>query len=326
MMSGANISGALVQGTNFYNTGITSAQLYSTSSYQSGNLSGLNLGGNDLTGWNLAGQLLQSANLSYANLTGANLSAAGLMQANLSSATLTAANLANANLSNVTLTYADLRETDATRANFSTANLTGADLSRANLTNAIFTSAVLTGANLGGADTRGAQSLSTFSLNTIRTDGQIAGLDLGADRTLIVRDYDGDASRGVAPIAIRINTSFVMGQDGLLKFVLEEDAWNSTISFTSGIPVTLDGNLELTFAPNVNVANQYGRTFTLFNWVGVMPSGSFQVQSPYSWNLTNLYTTGQVTLLSPSLPGDFNGDGTVDTADYVWLVAKNLTH
>jgi hypothetical protein len=50
----------------------------------------------------------------------------------------------------------------------------------------------------------------------------------------------------------------------------------------------------------------------------VTPTGAFTVSSPYTWNLTNLYTTGDVTLLTaPSLPGDYNLDGTVDAADYV---------
>ena len=49
------------------------------------------------------------------------------------------------------------------------------------------------------------------------------------------------------------------------------------------------------------------------------PTGAFTVSSPYTGNLTNLYTTGEITLLTaPSLPGDYNLDGTVDAADYVW--------
>jgi hypothetical protein len=48
------------------------------------------------------------------------------------------------------------------------------------------------------------------------------------------------------------------------------------------------------------------------------PTGAFTISSPYTWNLTNLYTTGEVTLIAvPSLPGDFNHDGTVDAADYI---------
>ena len=78
--------------------------------------------------------------------------------------------------------------------------------------------------------------------------------------------------------------------------VFEADAWDSTISFAPGIPVALGGTLEFTFAADVNLASQLGRTFHLFNWTGVTPTGAFAVSSPYAWNLSNLYATGQVTL------------------------------
>jgi hypothetical protein len=87
-----------------------------------------------------------------------------------------------------------------------------------------------------------------------------------------------------------------MGPSGALRMVFEEDAWDSTISFAPGIPVTLGGTLELTFAADVNLASQLGRTFDLFNWTGVTPTGAFAISSPYRWNLSNLYATGQVTL------------------------------
>jgi hypothetical protein len=46
----------------------------------------------------------------------------------------------------------------------------------------------------------------------------------------------------------------------------------------------------------VNPPSQVGRTFDLFNWTGVTPTGAFTVSGPYAWDLSNLYTTGQVTL------------------------------
>src|SRR5262249_30673535 len=67
-------------------------------------------------------------------------------------------------------------------------------------------------------------------------------------------------------------------------------------SFAPGIPVTLGGTVELTFAPDVNLASQIGRTFDLFNWTGVNPTAAFAVVSPYRWDLSNLYTTGEITL------------------------------
>src|SRR5262245_32473981 len=78
--------------------------------------------------------------------------------------------------------------------------------------------------------------------------------------------------------------------------VFEADAWDSTISFAPGIPVALSGTLELTFAAGVNPATQLGRTFHVFDWTGVTPSGAFAISSPYTWNLSNLYTSGEVTL------------------------------
>ena len=87
-----------------------------------------------------------------------------------------------------------------------------------------------------------------------------------------------------------------MDATGTLRLVFDADPWDSTISFAPGIPVTLGGTLELTFAPGVDVATQSGRTIDLFDWTGVTPTGAFTVSSPYTWNLSNLYTTGEVTL------------------------------
>jgi hypothetical protein len=101
--------------------------------------------------------------------------------------------------------------------------------------------------------------------------------------------------------------------------VFEADAWDSTISFAHGIPVTLGGTLELTFAGDVDVADQVGRTFDLFDWTGVSPTGDIAVSSPYPWDLSSLYTTGEVTL---SLSGDYNGDGTVEQADLDLVLAN----
>ncbi len=143
---------------------------------------------------------------------------------------------------------------------------------------------------------------SAITTNTIRTDGAIQGLNLSGRQTLIVRDYDGDPYRSLAPIPITVQNSMNMGTDGTLKMIFEDDAWDSKISFQSGIPVTLGGTLELTFADGLDVAGQIGRTFSLFDWSGVSPTGTFNVETPYIWNLANLYTTGDVTLLAVPEP------------------------
>ena len=108
-----------------------------------------------------------------------------------------------------------------------------------------------------------------------------------------------------------------MSGAGTLRLVFDDDAWDSTISFAPGIPVALGGTLELAFAPGVNAGTQSGRTFDLFDWTGVTPTGAFTVSSPYTWNLTKLYTTGEVSLtgIGAGIAGDFDGDGSVDGAD-----------
>jgi hypothetical protein len=71
------------------------------------------------------------------------------------------------------------------------------------------------------------------------------------------------------------------------------------------MPVQLGGALELTFADEVDVATQLGRTLDLFDWTGVSPTGQFEIRSPYVWDVSNLYTTGEVTLLAvPELSGE----------------------
>ena len=108
-----------------------------------------------------------------------------------------------------------------------------------------------------------------------------------------------------------------MDATGTLQLVFDADPWDSTISFARAFPWRSAARW-IDLRPGVNVATQSGRTIDLFDWTGVTPTGTFTVSSPYTWNLSNLYTTGEVTLTAvPSLPGDFNHDGTVDAADYV---------
>jgi uncharacterized protein YjbI with pentapeptide repeats len=148
----------------------------------------------------------------------------------------------------------------------------------------------------------------------IDSDGQISGLDLLFGSSLLVRDYDGNPSAipptGALPIVIA--QDFVTSGTGALKLEFDADAWNSTISFAPGISVTRGGTLALSFAPGVDIAAQSGRTIDLFDWTGVSPTGSFTVSSPYDWDLTKLYTTGEVTLLPTA---DFNGNSLVNSAD-----------
>jgi hypothetical protein len=218
----------------------------------------------------------------------------------------------------------DLRGIQLVNVNLNGANLTGFNLTGANLT-----AATLAGADLSGADVRGSIGFDltgAIVTNLIRTDGHIRGLALKAGQSLIVRDYGGDPTTTPTPLAtipVAVDQYFSMAPGGTLRIMSDEDEWDSTISFATGIPVTLGGTLELTFASDVNLTSQVGRTIRIFDWTGVNPTGEFTVSSPYSLDLSQLYTTGEVTLDSPFTPGDANGDQLVDRAD-AGILAQNL--
>jgi uncharacterized protein YjbI with pentapeptide repeats len=355
--------------------GITLPQLYSTASYQAHDLTGINLGLNVLSGANFAGQNLTNAVFYAASLTDADFAGADIKGANFDRYISSQSPRSNAGtgISPAQLyTTASYQAKDLSGINFSRNDLEGANFAGQNLSNASFVGATLTGADFTGADIRGANFSQTYgyldligtgispaqlyttasyqqhdirgvagfsssipaTTNLILPNGHIDGLDLYAGNTLTIRDFNGNPT----PIPVSVEEKFAMGPGGKLRMVFETDAWDSTISFAPGIPVTLGGTLELTFAADVNLASQLGRTFHIFDWARVNPIGAFNVSSPHVWDLSKLYTTGEVTLTAIPEPttvmliafcvapifarrnrtlGDFNHDGSVDTADYI---------
>ena len=281
-------------------SGFTAAQLYSTASYQAGDLTGINLGnGNDLTGWNFAGKNLTNANFDWCHADEYQFygrrGAGGEFPVTQPTHGFTAAQL---------YSTASYQAGDLTGINLVGNNLTGWNFAGKNLTNANFRASH---ADRNGLHRRRHSRCATLGnltsavvTNLIQPNGHVNGLDLGNSQPLlVVRNYLGNAAQGLGPIPVTVDQHFVMGPGGTLQIVLDADAWDSRISFAPGIPVTLGGGtLQLAFAPDVNLASQVGRTFDLFDWTGVTPTGVFSVASPYIWNLSKLYTTGEVTLTS----------------------------
>jgi uncharacterized protein YjbI with pentapeptide repeats len=236
--------------------GLTLAQLYSTASYQNHDLQGIGLGNNDLTGVNLSDQNLAGAYFAGAVLVGANLAHANLIRGSLSGAKIAG-------------------------ADFSNADLRGADIYAVDLTQATLT-------------------------NTVRPDGHVAGLDLRAGGSLTIRDVDPIsfepppgiliASYYYPAIPVVIDSHMKMEGGSTLRLLLQENAWDSVVSFQPGISVTLGGTLDLEFTSDTDVGAQVGRKIHLFDWSGVSPSGTFTIGGPYTWDASQLYTTGDVTL------------------------------
>jgi uncharacterized protein YjbI with pentapeptide repeats len=337
-LAGADFVDAKIQRANFGYTAITPAQLYSTASYQANDLTGVDFSLNDLNGWNFGGQNLTNASFFAAALKGADFTLADVRGASftrgsdpgislaqlystasyqardLSGIGLAWANLADGNFVGQNLTTANLANATFVGSNFREAILTNANFGYLDIFCGCFRASVVIGADLTAADARGATGFSfyeTTMANLIRPDGHIGGLSLGTGALLIVRDYDGNpaptpyrhlpfypAPSSIPPIPITVDQHLAMVPGGTLRMVFEEDSWDSTISFAPGIPVALGGTLELTFAADVNLTSQIGRSFDLFDWTGVAPTGAFTILSHYAWDLSHLYDAGEVTLLS----------------------------
>jgi hypothetical protein len=308
-----------------------------------------------MTGWNFVNQNLAQANFDGSALTNASFANANLTNASFYDSTLTNASFAGAiingtafrsttgftaaqlystasyanhdlksiQLWSINLTGWNFTNHDLANARFSASTLTNALFVNANLTKASFAGSNLTGTNFTGADLRSAGSWSTVAStvthNAIRPNGSIEGLSLLAGETLTIRNYT---------LPIKVNGSAAFDPTATLQIVLNGDAWGSTMSFAAGISVALGGALDLDFAAGANPVAQIGRTFDLFNWTGVSPTGSFTIDSPYQWDLSRLYTTGEVVFLAASgIPGDFNDDDSVDAADYiVWRKGLGTTY
>ncbi|MFO0900712.1 MAG: pentapeptide repeat-containing protein [Pirellulales bacterium] len=340
-----NLLGATVVGADFSETtarGFLGAQLYSTLSYQSKSLRGIRLDGNDLSDWSFKGQDLSNASfagahLTYADVTGAVVNDGGFQNTTsrgfswgqlVTTQSYQDKNLAGIDLSSNDLNDWDFAGQDLGNANLSSCDLTSANLTGANLMGAFLTGSTLAGADLSVADLRGAKlppNSGANLRNSVLNTGSVKGLDLNAGERLVVRDDDGVSSPPLepwlttrSPIRVTIRDHLTMAGSGVLELRFDADLWDSLISFQAGIPVQLGGKLDLTFAKGADPATQVGHTLHLFDWSGVSPTGAFTVSSLYDWDLSCLYTTGEVTLLAAGgvIAGDVNGDGRVDTADF----------
>jgi hypothetical protein len=76
--------------------------------------------------------------------------------------------------------------------------------------------------------------------------------------------------------------------------------WTSPVGFDEALTPSLGGTLDLEFADGVDPSTLVGDTFQLFHWSGPLPAGdqfsAINTAPGLSWDLSNLYTTGAVTL------------------------------
>lgn len=311
-----DLTNAVIHQANF--GGVTSPYLggfiYSSLSYQTGDLRGIGLSGVKLENWNLQNK----------NLTGADFSDANLKNTRLAGSQVQGASFAGTVGTGFTpqqlYATASYAAQDLTGVDFSRNALAGWDFTGKRLVNTVFTAANLSTTTLTGADLRGATGVvlsGNTSENVILPDGVVEGLEVLGGSRFVVRNDVGDLTetRPRDPLSVLVNTSATIAAGGVLAVRFDASDWNSTIQFEPQIPVTLQGILQLGFEPDVDLASQIGRTFQVFDWNGVAPTGKLSLFSPsYAWDFSGLWDTGIVTYLG-SLTGNTNGDDRVDLAD-----------
>lgn len=316
VLVGADFDDAIVKGARFEDTtskGFTKEQLYATASYREGDLWGIGLQSNDLSGWNLSGKELQDTDFSSSILTGTDISESEIDGACFNSTTSKGFSkeqlYSTKSYKNGKLSFIRLSDNDLTgwcfagqelyASFFERSVLQGADLSDADIQGARFDGADLTNADLSRADLRRAMDVdfaSAITNNTILPDGSIHGLNLKTGEILTIRDsYVG--------IPVLIDDQMVIAEGAILDILMQYEEWGSTIKLQNGFVPDLGGTLRLHILPFWRgIEYMAGTTFDLFDWNGMLPEGeTFDEvvwEAGYQWDISQLYTTGEVTLLA----------------------------
>ncbi|TWT72835.1 Autotransporter-associated beta strand repeat protein [Posidoniimonas polymericola] len=164
---------------------------------------------------------------------------------------------------------------------------------------------------VGGLVPIGARSVS-IQIDTLRTGGSETNLWIDNLAGTI-----GEGFNATADLRVEGDLSMVAGST-LELIVASADSFSAAV--VEGL-LTADGTLLLSELP--------GSAFNLGDVLDVLDfgavSGEFDnitlpdLTSGLSWDTSNLLVTGELAVVAIGLPGDFNGDGVVNAADYtVW--------
>jgi hypothetical protein len=151
-------------------------------------------------------------------------------------------------------------------------------------------------------------SINVINGVTIKSNGVLRGV--GG----IVGDVmsSGSILPGSAVGSLSINGDYIQTATGQVRVDLASASSFDTLDVTGA--VSLAGTLDVDLSGYSPVA---GDRFDILDWGSI--TGTFDtllfppIASSLMWNTLLLYTTGE---LSVTLAGDFNADGTVDSADY----------
>jgi hypothetical protein len=132
-------------------------------------------------------------------------------------------------------------------------------------------------------------------------------------------NFNGGMAPGASPAAASFEGNVSLGSNNTLFMEIGGTAAGTQYDQINGSgQLTLGGALQVSlisgFIPSA------GQEFNILDWgslAGTFSSLNLPTLAGLTWNTSQLYTTGVLSLDAAGVPGDYNNDGTVDAADYV---------
>jgi T5SS/PEP-CTERM-associated repeat protein len=157
-------------------------------------------------------------------------------------------------------------------------------------------------------------------LLVVEPTGLVTGNSI-ADANIINRgDVRPGLSAGTSSGALHVDGSYLQSQSGRLTVRL-----GGTMPAAQYDQLQVTGAVTLSGTLSVVLANSFqpslGNVFDILD--GSSINGTFStIQLPalaagLNWNTSQLYSTGTLSVVSSGIPGDYNGNGAVDAADYL---------
>ncbi len=145
-------------------------------------------------------------------------------------------------------------------------------------------------------------------------------------------NFEGDLKPGNSPADVQFAGNVALGSNATLQIEfagIDQGSAYDHISVTGQL--SLGGTLDVSLINGFNP--QPGNSFDILDFNPGSLSGTFSainlpaLTGGLTWNTSQLYTDGVLSVAAAGLAGDYSGNGVVDAADYVvWRKNQGTTH